>query len=84
MFVTMQYNFHEVVVVVVIIIIHSPFEMMRRRGYGLHDRMIGVRFPAGAVNFSLQHHAQTGSGVHPTSYPKGTSGSFPEGKEDEA
>jgi hypothetical protein len=31
--------------------------------------MIGVRFPAGAGNFSLQHHVQTGSGAHPVSYP---------------
>jgi hypothetical protein len=30
--------------------------------------------------FSLLHVVQTGSGVHPTSYPMGTAGSFPEGK----
>jgi hypothetical protein len=30
--------------------------------------------------FSLLHVAQTGSGVHPTSYPMGTGGSFPGGK----
>jgi len=39
--------------------------------------MIGVRFPAGAGNFSLPHHVQTGSGTHPASYPMGTGGSFP-------
>jgi hypothetical protein len=38
-------------------------------GYGLDDRMIGVRFPAGATNFSLHHRVQTGSGAHPASYP---------------
>jgi hypothetical protein len=27
-------------------------------------------------NFSLQHCVQTGSGVHPISYPMGTRGSF--------
>jgi hypothetical protein len=27
--------------------------------------------------FSLLHVVQTGSGVHPTSYPMGTGGSFP-------
>jgi hypothetical protein len=27
--------------------------------------------------FSLLHVVQTGSGVHPTSYPMGTRGSFP-------
>jgi hypothetical protein len=30
--------------------------------------MIGVRFQAGAGNFSLRHHVQTGSGAHPASY----------------
>jgi hypothetical protein len=29
--------------------------------------------------FSLLHVVQNGSGVHPTSYPKGTGGSFPGG-----
>jgi hypothetical protein len=45
-------------------------------GYGLDDRTIGVRFPAGAGNFYLRHRVQTGSGAHPTFYPIGTSGSF--------
>jgi hypothetical protein len=35
-----------------------------------------VRFPAGAGNFSLHQHIQTGSGAHPASYPVGTRGSF--------
>jgi hypothetical protein len=30
--------------------------------------------------FSLLHSVQTGFGVHPTSYPMGTGGSFPRGK----
>jgi hypothetical protein len=34
-------------------------------GYGLDDRMIGFRFPAGAVNFSHRRRVQTGSGAHP-------------------
>jgi hypothetical protein len=37
--------------------------------YLLDDRMIRVRFPAGAGNFSLR---QTGYGVHVASYPMGT------------
>jgi hypothetical protein len=41
-------------------------------GYELYDQMIGVQFPAGARNFSLQHHVQTASGAHPASYPMGT------------
>jgi hypothetical protein len=45
-------------------------------GYWLDDRMIGIRFPAGAGNFSLRHRVQTGSGVHPASYPVGTGGSL--------
>jgi hypothetical protein len=40
-------------------------------GYGLDDREVGVRVPIG-----------TGSGVHPTSYPMSTGGSFPGGKAD--
>jgi hypothetical protein len=48
--------------------------------YGLDDRIIGVRFPAEAGNFSLAHRFQTGSGSHPASYPMGTRGSFPGGK----
>jgi len=34
----------------------------------------------GAGNFSLHHHIQNGSGVHPASYPMGTRDSFPGGK----
>jgi hypothetical protein len=49
-------------------------------GYELDDRMIGVRFRAGAGNFSLRHHVQTDSGVHAAPYPMGTGGSFPGGK----
>jgi hypothetical protein len=52
----------------------------RGTGYGLDDRMIGVRFPAGTGNFSLRHRVQIGCGVHPTSYPMGTGGSFLGGK----
>jgi hypothetical protein len=37
---------------------------------------VGVRFPAGASDFSLLHSVQTGSGAHPYSYPIGTAGSF--------
>jgi hypothetical protein len=37
-------------------------------GYALDDRRIGVRFPAGANNFSLPHAVQTGSGSHPVFY----------------
>jgi hypothetical protein len=48
-------------------------------GYGLNDRGVGVRVPVGQ-EFSLLHVVQTGSGVHPTSYPMGTRGSFPGGK----
>jgi hypothetical protein len=39
--------------------------------------VLGVRVSAGAGNFSLHHRVQTGSGIHPPSYPMGTRGSFP-------
>jgi hypothetical protein len=45
--------------------------------YGLDDRAIGVRSPAGAKDFSC---VQTGSGAHPASSPMGTGGPFPGGK----
>jgi hypothetical protein len=48
--------------------------------YGLDDQMNGVRFPAGAGNFSLRHRVQTGSGAHPASHPMRTGGSFTGGK----
>jgi hypothetical protein len=49
-------------------------------GYELDDWGSMVRFPAGAVNFSLHHRVQNGSGAYPASYPRDTRGSFPEGK----
>jgi hypothetical protein len=44
--------------------------------YGLDDRAIGVRSPAGAEDFSSRLCVQTGSGAH----PMGTGGPFPGGK----
>jgi hypothetical protein len=40
--------------------------------YGLDDQAIGVRFPAGAKDFSCSLCVQTGSGAHPASCPMGT------------
>jgi hypothetical protein len=48
--------------------------------YGLDDRAIGVRSPAGATDFSSSLCVQTGSGAHPASCPMGTGRPFPEGK----
>jgi hypothetical protein len=48
-----------------------------RDSYGLDDGMVGVRFPAESVYFSLFHRVQTGSGAHSASYPMGTGDSFP-------
>jgi hypothetical protein len=48
--------------------------------YGLDDRAIGVRSPAGAKDFSSSLCVQTGSGAHPASCPVGTGGPFPGGK----
>jgi hypothetical protein len=47
------------------------------RDYGLDDRAIGVRSPAGAKDFSSSLCVQTGSGAHPASYTMGTGGPFP-------
>jgi hypothetical protein len=48
--------------------------------YGLDDRAIGVRSPAGAKNFSSNLFVQTGSGAHPASCTMGTGGPFSGGK----
>jgi hypothetical protein len=48
--------------------------------YGLDDRAIGVRSPAGARDFSSILCVQTGSGAHPASCTMGTGGPFPGGK----
>jgi hypothetical protein len=48
--------------------------------YGLDDRAIGVRSPAGAKNISSSLYVQTGSEVHPASSPMGTGGPFSGGK----
>jgi hypothetical protein len=48
--------------------------------YGLDNRAIGVRSPAGAKDFSCNLCIQTGSGAHPASCPMGTGGPFPGGK----
>jgi hypothetical protein len=45
--------------------------------YGLDDRAIGVRSPAGAEDFSSNLCFQTGSGAHPTSCTMGTGGPIP-------
>jgi hypothetical protein len=48
--------------------------------YGLDNRAIGVRSPAGAKDFSSSLCVQTGSGAHPASCTMGTGGPFPGGK----
>jgi hypothetical protein len=48
-------------------------------GYRLDDRVIEVRSPAEAKDFSSTLCVQTGSGVHPASNTVGTGGSFPRG-----
>jgi hypothetical protein len=48
--------------------------------YGLDDRAIGVRSPAGAKDSSSILFVQTGSGAHPASCTMGTGGPFPSGK----
>jgi hypothetical protein len=49
--------------------------------YGLDDRAIGDRSPAGVKDFSSILCVQTGSGAHPASCPTGTGGPFPGGKD---
>jgi hypothetical protein len=44
--------------------------------------MAGARIPTGATD--LLHSVQTGSEIHPASYPMGTRRSFPRGNAAEA
>jgi hypothetical protein len=48
--------------------------------YGLDDRAMGVRSPAGAEDFSSSLCVQTGSGAHPACCTRGTGGPCPRGK----
>jgi hypothetical protein len=48
--------------------------------YGLDDGAIGVRFPAGAKDFSYSLFVQTGSRAHPVSFTMGSGGPFPGAK----
>jgi hypothetical protein len=48
--------------------------------YGLDDRAIEFRSPAGAKDFSSSLCVQTSSGAHPASCPMSTGGPFPWGK----
>jgi hypothetical protein len=48
--------------------------------YGLDDRAIEVRSPAGSKDFSSNVCVQTGSGAHPASCTMVTRGPFPGGK----
>jgi hypothetical protein len=45
--------------------------------YGLDDRAIEVRSPAGEKDFSSSLCVQTGSGAHPASCTMGAGGPFP-------
>jgi hypothetical protein len=49
-------------------------------GYGLDDRTIEVRSPAGAKDFSSSLCVQSGSGAHQASCTMDTGGPFPGGK----
>jgi hypothetical protein len=44
----------------------------------------GLLYPVGATDFTLLRIVQTGSGVHPASYPVATGGLFPESTATEA
>jgi hypothetical protein len=48
--------------------------------YGLDDRAIGVRSPAGAKDFASNICVQTGSGAYPASCTMGNGDAFPGGK----
>jgi hypothetical protein len=47
---------------------------------GLRTGLSRLRVPAETANFPLHHRVHIGSGARPSSYPKGTRGSFTGGK----
>jgi hypothetical protein len=49
--------------------------------YGLDDRAIGVRSPAGAKDFSCSLCVHTCSGAHPASYTMDTGGKARPGRD---
>jgi hypothetical protein len=49
--------------------------------YGFDDRVIEVRSPTGAEDFSSSPCVQTGSEAHPVSYPMGTGGKARPGRD---
>jgi hypothetical protein len=52
------------------------FSVGKMYDYGLDDRAIGVRSPAGAKDFSSILCVQTGSGAQPASSTMGTGGPY--------
>jgi hypothetical protein len=58
----------------------EPGSSVSMSDYGLNDRAIGVRSPAGAKDFSSILCVQTGSGAHPASCTMGTGGPIHWGK----
>jgi hypothetical protein len=67
---------NSIIIIIIIIIISS---VGIATGYRRDDRGVGVRFSAGARNFSLLYKAQVGSGAHSTTYIIGTGSRFPGG-----
>jgi hypothetical protein len=67
-------------VVVVLLLRSRGSSVSIMSGYGLDDRVIEVRSPARAKDFSSSLCVQTGSGAHPTSCTMGTGGPASGGK----
>jgi hypothetical protein len=55
----------------------APFLSLFEVTYPLNLQLYASHY---IQHISLHHRVQTGSGVHPPSYPVGTRGSFPGGK----
>jgi hypothetical protein len=81
-----EINAKKLLIVKALSLVTSPLGMNRGSSgsivsdYGLDDRAIGVRSPAGAKDFSSNLCVQTGSGAHPASCTTGTGGPFAGGK----
>jgi hypothetical protein len=65
-----------VLVIIIIVVVIPVVGVGIATGYGLTTEGSELKFRWGQ-EFSLLHVVQTCSGVHPTSYPIGTGGSFP-------
>jgi hypothetical protein len=74
------FGIHRILILVFLIVGSRGSSGSTVSDYGLDDRAIGVRSPAGTEDFTSILCVQTGSEAHPASCTMGTGGPFPGAK----